>query len=232
MVDNFDLVIPLLKFDNPENFYFVQVIQRKKDHKEENKRLGRNNNARLIKAYYINSLEKLMEHKDEMIKLAEVFNARVGINLNPRNRKQVAMATLVRVADSIASDVYDIAKAYNSSCGASLGTDKTWIVDLDRAEDELGGPFINRMLAIEETIISLEPNPGKSKVLARIPTKNGIHLITTAFNSQKFGLAHPGIDIHKNNPTILYIPDPPKTLLETLNELYTEVKHGDDEHQK
>lgn len=198
MIDNFELIIPLLKFDNPENFYFVQVIQRKKDHKEENKRLGRNNNARLIKAYYINSLDKLLEHKDEMIKLAEVFNARVGINLNPRNRKQVAMATLVRVTDSISSDNYDIAKAYNSSCGASLGTDKFWLVDLDDTQE---------VSYLMTDFIDLDCEPiNTSKILARIPSRSGIHLVTRAFNSQKFGLKYPGIEIHKNNPVNLYIP--------------------------
>lgn len=199
IVDNFDLIIPLLNFDNPDNFYFVQVIQRKKDHKEENKRLGRNNNARLIKAYYINSLEKLIEHKDEMIKLAEVFNARIGINLNRRNRKQVAMATLVRVADSIASDVYDIAKAYNSSCGASMGTDKTWIVDIDTKDAVIIGTI--------ETLIDLHCEPiGETKIIARIPTKSGMHLITRSFNSKVFGERCPGVDVHKNNPTVLFIP--------------------------
>lgn len=96
MVDNFNLIRALL--DLPEkrtevaqDFYFVQVLQRKKDHKEENKRLGRNNNARLVKAYYIYSLEQFDEYKDEMIALAGMFNARVGINLNRRNSKKLAL---------------------------------------------------------------------------------------------------------------------------------------------
>ena len=37
-----------------------------------------------------------------------------------------------------------------------------------------------------------------------VPTVHGIHLITSAFNTQKFGLKFPRIDVHKNNPTLLY----------------------------
>ena len=49
-VDNFDKVIDFMKFSSPDDFYFLQIIQRKKD----GNNTGRGNNgARLIKAYYI-----------------------------------------------------------------------------------------------------------------------------------------------------------------------------------
>ena len=41
--------------------------------------------------------------------------------------------------------------------------------------------------------------------VAEIETKNGWHLITYPFNLQEFKDVVPH-DIHKNNPTILYIP--------------------------
>ena len=42
---------------------------------------------------------------------------------------------------------------------------------------------------------------------AEIPTKNGVHLIVErSFNLQKFKEAFPNIDVHKNNPTVLYVP--------------------------
>lgn len=92
MVNNFDLIKPLLLFPTKEdNFYFVQILQRKKDHK--GIRLGgSNNNSRLIKAYYIKSQEHLDTHTEEMIKLAQVFNARVSINLNPRSFEKAGFA--------------------------------------------------------------------------------------------------------------------------------------------
>ena len=46
-VDNFDKVIDFMKFSSPDDFYFLQIIQRKKD----GNNTGRGNNgARLIKA--------------------------------------------------------------------------------------------------------------------------------------------------------------------------------------
>jgi hypothetical protein len=34
--------------------------------------------------------------------------------------------------------------------------------------------------------------------------KNGVHLITTPFNLQQFKEEYQDIDVHKNNPTLLY----------------------------
>lgn len=38
------------------------------------------------------------------------------------------------------------------------------------------------------------------------PNENGFHLITKPFNMEEFRALHPTIDIHKDNPSILYIP--------------------------
>ena len=46
---------------------------------------------------------------------------------------------------------------------------------------------------------------GNSKIYAIIPTKNGHHIITKPFDVRNFSSQYPDIEIHKNNPTILYI---------------------------
>lgn len=203
MVDNFDQIRKLLKVpekrtETGQDFYFVQVLQRKKDHKEENKRLGRNNNARLVKAYYIYSLEQFDEYRLEMIALAQMFNARVGINLNMRNSRKLALEMNEQLAACLKSENYNLSKLYNSCCGMVTGGDKLWLVDIDSKEEE----EINRV----ETVIKHCDPINENKVLARIPTKSGIHLITTAFNSKMFSDNCPQVEIHKNNPTVLYIP--------------------------
>lgn len=45
-------------------------------------------------------------------------------------------------------------------------------------------------------------------LIDEIPTVNGYHLITKPFNLQKFKEIFPYIDVHKNNPTLLYFPQP------------------------
>jgi hypothetical protein len=44
------------------------------------------------------------------------------------------------------------------------------------------------------------------KVVKKIPTPHWMHLITTPFDLQEFKKVYPEIDVHKNNPTILFIP--------------------------
>ena len=75
MINNFDLIKPMLKFESEDDFYFIQILQRKKDNPEGVN--GSNNSSRLVKGYYIKSIEHLDAFKDEMIFFANHFNARV-----------------------------------------------------------------------------------------------------------------------------------------------------------
>jgi hypothetical protein len=199
IIDNFFQIANLLKFENEGDFYFVQVLQRKKDHKGERVG-GSNNSSRLIKAYYVHSLDSLANYREEIIKLCEVFGARAYINLNRRNAKDVALELLAEIAHNIKSGHNNyLYRAYSTVCGRHHSDkDKTWVVDID-----FDKPIINsRKLML--TLAELEPTG--NKVIAQIPTKNGVHLITKPFNSQKFSQEFPDIDVHKNNPTVLFIP--------------------------
>lgn len=195
MINNLEQIKPLLKFENENEFYFVQILQRSK----ENPDLGKNNN--LIKAYYVHSLEYLDKKFPEMVKLAEVFNARVYIHLNRRNSYNIALELLEDLAHNIRSNhLNTLHKSYSSVCGKHHSEkDKTWIVDVDDDKNN-----INYQVEIMNFIDALQPEG--SKIINRIETKNGYHLITKPFNSQKFSETYPDIEVHKNNPTILYIP--------------------------
>jgi hypothetical protein len=194
MIDNSEQIKSLLKFENENEFYFVQVLQRTK----ENPDLGKNNN--LIKAYYVHSLEYLDKKFPEMVKLAEVFNARIYIHLNRRNSYNIALELLEDLAHNIRSNhLNTLHKSYSSVCGKHHSEkDKTWIVDID-------GDDIRYKLEILRLIRTLEPYD-TNKLIADIPTKNGYHLITRPFNSQKFSEIYPNVQIHKNNPTLLMCP--------------------------
>lgn len=199
MIDNFNLIKPLLRFDNKEEFYFLQIIQRKKDFEEGQQRLGRNNNNRLIKAYYIYSEEQLDSYKDEIIKLCTLFNARAGINLNRRNQKDVALKVLEILAITLRKNEFDgISKIYNSACGKESSTDKLWLMDID---EKLGE---DRYFKLRDFLTDCKPEG--SKILAEIPSKSGFHFITKRFDRETFSKQYPNIEIHTNNPTNLYIP--------------------------
>jgi hypothetical protein len=51
-----------------------------------------------------------------------------------------------------------------------------------------------------------ECEPDGIKFITLIPSKSGFHIIMKPFNLQKFKSEYPDVEIHKNNPTNLYIP--------------------------
>lgn len=192
MVDNFEQIKDLLEFNNEDEFYFVQIIKRKK----ENAELG--SNSHIVKFYHIKSAADLDKDKEEMILLAKLHNARICINLNKRSFERTAFHTLKKITDQIMNkDFKNVRKAYNSVCGMHAGEiDKTWLVDIDEK-----GRQANEVLQAIDNI-----QPIGNKLIAIIDTKNGVHLITKPFNMQHFKTAYPNIEVHKNNPTIIYIP--------------------------
>ena len=194
MINNFEQIKSLLKFED-DYFYFIQIIQRKKEIPE----LGSNN--RIIRSYMISSLEKLEKNEAEIIQMCQMFNARAYIHLNRRKWNRIALECLRHNAELIANGQHDGIK---SSLETVVGRhncepkgEKTWIVDIDTKLPQY-------TMQVEGDINIIEPEGLKVKSI--LPTKNGYHLITSPFNSQIFKEKYPEIDIHKDNPTILYIP--------------------------
>lgn len=203
MVNNFELIKPLLDFPHDQCFYFIQLLQRKKDHPGERVG-GSNNNSRLIKAYHIISVAELEVRMDEIIKLCDVFNARACINLNPRSFEKAAFQLLVKVANQMHNrDFYNVRKAYDSVCGDyHAETDKRWLVDIDTQDTDTVMKIKLGIVALQAMSVPAIENG----ILAVLPTKSGYHLITKGFHAERFKDDFPGIDVHKNNPTNLYIP--------------------------
>lgn len=194
MIDNFDRIKDMLEFRSDDDFYHCQIIKRKKEHPE----LG--SNSYIVKTYYIKKIEELDYYRDEMILLATHHNARVQINLNRRSFEKMAFHTQKKIADQLMNrDYRSVRKAYNSCCGKySNETNKKWIIDVDEKLD------LSSLNKISKYINDQQPIG--LKVEDYIPTKNGWHIITEPFNLQEFKKLYPDIDIHKDNPTILYIP--------------------------
>lgn len=197
MTNNFNHIRNLLKFEK-DYFYFIQIIQRKK----ENPELGSNN--RVIRSYNISSLEKFDKNKDEIITLCETFNARAYIHLNRRKWSKIALECLRHNAELIANEQYDgIKSSFETIIGRNNcepRESKTWIIDIDMNDYNVLnkiGTILNNIKPIEE-----------DKWIETIPTKNGFHMITRPFNRAEFAkymqLQGDTPDIHTDNPTILY----------------------------
>ena len=197
MIDNFELIKPLLTFLNNDIYYHLQILRRGKDHPE----LPAAN--RVIKSYFICSLESLDYVEEEIKKLCEFFGARAYINLAPKSIKKTTMLQLKYLAErAYIGDYKKIWKSWNTCAGEIKGEEPRWVVDVDDNSDSY--PIKDKVNNIRHLIDDLMPKTLDSRVIYEIPTKNGVHLITTPFNLQQFKEEYPDIDVHKNNPTLLY----------------------------
>ena len=208
MVDNFKLIRDYLKFESEDDFYFLQILQRKKDGPGLNgvKVTGTNNKSRAIKTYCISSVEYLDKIEGEVKHLCDYFNARAMIILSRRSYKQTALLEMVQVSNMIMSGQYmNVKSAYYSSCAKSKSLDKYFLIDIDE-EDLAHKEFIKNYIQNEAR--NDEVNYGE-RILLELPTKHGYHLITTPFDVRGLLKVYPKEKqefVHKDGPTILYVP--------------------------
>ena len=193
MVDNFKQIKTLLEFPNDDVYYHLQILRRDKDHPE----LPAAN--RMIKAYFICSLEGLDYVEEEIKDLCKFFKARAYINLSPKSIKKTSALQMKYLAQRIyEGDYKKIWKSWNTCAGEIKGLSPRWIVDIDGCNSS------TELDDIENFINSLQPE-GSNKIIDEIPTLSGFHIITSPFNIQQFKEKYPDIDVHRNNPTVLYI---------------------------
>jgi len=196
MIDNFELIKSLLEFSNEDIYYHLQIIRRGKDHPE----LPAAN--RMIKAYFINDINDLDFYEQEIKELCKFSEARAYINLAPKSIKKTTMLQLKYLAQrAYEGDFKKIWKSWNTCAGEIKGEKSRWVVDVDGPTDGEISEFIEYQC---EPIVKNFNGHIISKIIEYIPTKNGYHLITTPFNLQQFKEKYPDIDVHKNNPTLLY----------------------------
>ena len=203
IVNNIEQIKKLIAGCSKNEFYMLQIIHRSKD--GENPFSNSNKSSQqIIKSYFVSSPEYLDYKMPEIIALCEMFNARAYINLNKKSYRQVCLKALELLARCIASDVEDdyrsIKSLFESACGQTGACDKkkTWIVDVDTKDE-------NEVIAVTDAINKCEPIDTE-KIQSIIPTLHGFHIISKPFNKMKFKeLYNNQIDIHDNNPTLLYL---------------------------
>ena len=129
VVDNFDWALNFMEFNNKDEFYFVQIIQRKKDGNIT--QIG-NNGYRTIKTYYIYS--------------------------NKRNAKEIALECIAWYAQLVkTNNSFQRYRVYDSMCGTHSAKDykKLWIIDVDTKDMEIVQRYIK---AADESRSDFEKN--------------------------------------------------------------------------
>lgn len=187
-LSNFGLLYEYAKYDtdvdNDENlFLFGQIISRRKD----GGKFASSNNY-IVKDLVFHTSEDFENKRPAIKAICQAFNARAYVNLSPRNYRRIAIDMAGICLDYIRNSGERACRsAFATACGRSKPKNRVWIIDVDNDTqladviDELDGEHLDI-----------------------IPTPNGHHVIIEPCDIREFRKKFPDIDIHKNNPTVLY----------------------------
>jgi hypothetical protein len=217
MINNLEIIKPLLNFEKKGDFYMLYVFKRKKDQPEAER--DNHQSVRTIKTYCIESLDHLERRWAEIQQLCEMFKARAYIHVQKQNHFDVSLNMMVALAQRIQDGNTNQKGLFDSVVGQIKTQEKRWIVDVDTKDENHilevmnyinnhCAPFVNRREIHTHTSNGIEISYERvPKIIKTIPTKNGIHLITERFDVKQFSEKYPEIDVQKKNPTLLYYPN-------------------------
>lgn len=211
-VDNFDLIRSQLTFETSYDQYICHIMRRAKDVKEN--KLGSEESQRLIKTYYINSIDYFDRKKEAIIELCESTHSRAYFLPQVRNSRDCLISLGKLIFENIDNtDIKLDNLVRRASCSCHKSRNKKWILDFDDWSLEY---FDSILKDIKENLILTGRDPEKDLYI--VPTKNGKHIITSPFNQQELVKKHPlifeGVKtingekvvglLHKDSATLLY----------------------------
>ena len=198
MTDNFKLIrqylidngIPQHNESNILKHYVVEIMSRVKDNAD----MPAAN--RHFKNYYFPCIDKFDRYEPEIKKVCDVLRMRAYVSVNYKMYDQVLMDTAAESAARAAAHNYGKPYSVYEHCSGKYVNrkDKKFVVDIDEEQ----------MIFFDNIYDEL-----KDKVVLVVPTRTGMHLVTTPFNTLAFenkcinrlGFAP---DIKKNHLTLLY----------------------------
>lgn len=204
MIDNINIIKPLLNFEEKGDFYMLYVFKRKKDQPEGER--DNHQSVRTIKTYCIESIDHLEKRYDEVKQLCEMFKARAYIHVQKQNHRDVSLDMLSSLAERIKNGVQNQKGLFDSVVGQIKTQEKRWIIDIDNVSMD-GFNHDPYQVSLREYINELQKEAGKEQGMTFIKTRSGFHIITQPFNVMKFKERYPEVDIQKKNPTLLYYPN-------------------------
>lgn len=195
VVNNCELIHGLLSRLKEDGCVFdLMLIQRKKDN-------PKHKSGKIVYRKLLSDERSLFDKMDLIIKLCEEYKARAYINLNPKKKEDICKKLAMNsFQDFLYSHNYEPEALLWHAVGETKGVKckRSWVVDVDQG-------YIKDLSKIKESIDGIYPIG--NKLITEIPTRTGVHLITTPFNLQTFKLVCPHITVQKDNPTLLYYPN-------------------------
>lgn len=218
-IDNFDIIREHLDFiDTKLDRYVVHILRRPKDISQEMKNaLGANEAQRLIKTYYIDSLEYFDKKREAIKELCRANNARAYIIVQPKDNFECLLNLGEKILETIRNKNYSakpehlIRQAY---CEWHKTRKKQWILDLDEDDpDTMQGWTLDKVKdLVAEQLRAIGKNEDEMYVTS---TKHGHHIIASPFNlqeaSKKCSMLYEGVRdgrvgwLHKDGMTILWM---------------------------
>ena len=139
--------------------------------------------------YYMSDIRKLLEQDRLEFEADQKIKNLDNIVQALRNGRLSIFAGAGLSASSGYVNWKQLIKPMSDYLGLNINTDLTMIAQY--YENECTREGLNRAILSE---------------FSKVPTKNGYHILVTPFNPNLFKDKFPKIDLHKDNPTILYIP--------------------------
>lgn len=220
-IDNFDEIRKHLRFDKPGDIYVVHVMFRVKDLRNDADKqmyLSHEETQRLIKTYYIDSLEYFDKKRPAMIDLAVQNRARVYIMMTKKNRITCNRIILKKLVDEVDNPNVRYDHLIRSAvCGCHISDYKWWTLDVDN-DTEITKVRLTENLAIVDDKIRLidikdkliikmaelvdETGTRSGSEIFEVPTKNGCHIMTPPFN--RSNMAYLGDNLKTDAMTLAY----------------------------
>lgn len=224
-IDNFDEIRKHLRFDKPGDIYVVHVMFRVKDLRNDADKqmyLSHEETQRLIKTYYIDSLEYFDKKRPAMIDLANQNKARVYFTMTRKNRLTCNRIILKKLVDEVDNPNVRYDHLIRSAvCGCHISDYKWWTLDVDNdtevevVEEEerpdghvIGGVVKHRLIDIKDRVITEmsrlvdETKTRSGSEIFEVLTKNGCHIMTPPFNRSK--MAFLGDNLKSDAMTLAY----------------------------
>jgi hypothetical protein len=193
MLDNYEHIKNIISFDSEDEYYFLELIQRRKYAPH-----IRKSNV-VVTRYYITSFEELDKIYDEVKEICDSLSARAYFWINKRSFEKTGLKANLKISHSLMEGNHkSIRDSYDKAVKSHHIGEKKCIIDIDEkiSEEEIDSIF--------NFVSKLYPKGDKKIYL--MPTVNGYHLITKKFNIDAFERKYKDIEIHRDNPTILYAP--------------------------
>ncbi len=194
MLDNSQLVAPFVPLkDDGDKFIYTELIDR-------GKQKG-NNSARVLKTFYHRSQEHFWEIWPDIKELCDKNLIRAYTRLAKRSWEKTAQTHAKMVLEALITKNHMGQKTlYARALGTTPAEEKIWVFDVDVVNDkttEFGYKLVEQ-----------------GHLLARVPSKKGVHYISKPFDSrqimwwmQELQITTDELSLHKDHPTNLYIPD-------------------------